>query len=35
MKLYLLYLLIASIALLAHIGARRNAAAADGEKAEA
>jgi hypothetical protein len=32
MKLYFLYLLIASIALLSHLGARRNAKA---EKAEA
>jgi hypothetical protein len=32
MKLYFLYLLIAAIALLAHFGARRNAAA-EAEKA--
>ena len=36
MKLYFLYLLIASIVLLAHLGARRNAAAAaNAERAEA
>ena len=34
MKLYFLYLLIASIVLLAHLGARRNAAT-NPEKAEA
>jgi hypothetical protein len=36
MKLYFLYLLIATIALLAHLGARRNAEAeAEAEKADA
>jgi hypothetical protein len=36
MKLYFLYLLIAAIALLAHVGARRNAQAdAEAEKADA
>ena len=34
MKLYFLYLLIATIALLAHLGARRNAAS-ETEKVEA
>ena len=34
MKLYFLYLLIAAIALLAHLGARRNAAT-EADKAEA
>jgi hypothetical protein len=31
MKLYFLYVLIAAIALLSHLGARRNAAAATDE----
>jgi hypothetical protein len=35
MKLYFLYVLIAAIALLSHLGARRNAAAAAADEAEA